>query len=62
MGEKDPDKQLMDNQLDSVVEDKVDKKVTADVSGSNDSNIREKEQENVEKHQGMRKELEKKWG
>ncbi|CAI5667744.1 unnamed protein product [Oreochromis niloticus] len=50
------------NQPDIVVVDKQEKTaVVIDVAVPNDSNIRKKEHEKLEKYQGLREELEKMW-
>lgn len=57
------DKMVMANQPDIVVMDKQQKTVVVvDVAIPSDSNIRKKEQEKLEKYQGLKEELEKMWG
>ncbi len=56
------DKQVMANQPDIVIIDKHKKEATIiDVAIPNDSNIKKKEQEKVEKYQPLREELQRIW-
>ena len=56
------DKQVMANQLDIMVADKLQKKaVVVDVAISSDSNIKKKEHEKFEEYQGLKEEVEKMW-
>ncbi|XP_076747360.1 uncharacterized protein LOC101485988 [Maylandia zebra] len=56
------DKMVVANQPDIVVVDKQKKTaVVIDVAVPNDSNIRKKEHEKLEKYQGLREELERMW-
>ena len=56
------DKQVMANQLDIMVADKLQKKaVVTDVAISSDGNIKKKENKKLEKYQGLNEEVEKMW-